>query len=71
MIREIRSLPLLTGARGRPLCDLDALAQVLATISQLPFRYPGIAEIDLNPVFAREDGALVGDVRVIRPERNG
>jgi hypothetical protein len=71
MIREIRSLPLLTGARGRPPCDLDALAQVLVTVSQLPFRYPEIAEIDLNPVFAREDGTLVGDVRVIRQERNG
>jgi acetate---CoA ligase (ADP-forming) len=66
MIRELRSLPLLTGARGRPACDLDALAETLVTFSQLPFRYPTIQEVDLNPVFLLSDGVCVGDVRVIK-----
>jgi acyl-CoA synthetase (NDP forming) len=66
MIHEIQSFPLLAGARGRAPCDLDALADVLVRFSQLPFRYPEIAEIDLNPVFVFAEGLLVGDVRVIR-----
>jgi len=66
MIHEIKSFPLLAGARGRAPCDLDALADVLVRFSQLPFRYPEIAEIDLNPVFVFAEGLLVGDVRVIR-----
>jgi len=66
MIREIKSLPLLQGVRGQKPCDLDALADVLVNFSQLPFRYPEIGEVDLNPVFLFSEGLLVGDVRVIR-----
>jgi acetyltransferase len=67
MIREIESYPLLEGVRGEPRRDLDALADALARFSQLPFRYPALRELDLNPVFLfREgEGLLVGDVRVI------
>jgi acyl-CoA synthetase (NDP forming) len=66
MIREIKSFPLLQGVRGQPARDTGALADLLVTVSQLPFRYPDIAEIDLNPVFSFENGLVVGDVRVIR-----
>jgi acyl-CoA synthetase (NDP forming) len=66
MIREIKSLPLLEGARGQPPRDLDALAGVLVKFSQLPFRYPDVGEVDLNPVFLFSKGLVVGDVRVIR-----
>jgi len=66
MIREIKSFPLLKGMRGQEPCDLDALADVLVEFSWLPFRYPEIAEIDLNPVFLFSKGLAVGDVRVIR-----
>ncbi len=69
MIREIRAFPILRGMRGQPPRDLDALADMLAQFSQLPFRYPEIAEVDLNPVFALPRGAVVGDVRVIRKEQ--
>jgi len=66
MIREIKSFPLLEGVRGQAGCDLDALADVLTKFSQLPFRYPEISEVDLNPVFLFSEGLVVGDVRVIR-----
>ena len=66
MIREIRSFPLLQGARGRAPRDLDALADTLVSFSQLPFLYPEIGEVDLNPVFLLSQGLVVGDVRVIR-----
>jgi len=65
MIRSIRAFPILAGARGQRACDLDSLADLLMHVSELPFRYPDIAELDLNPVFVGPDGAVVGDVRVI------
>jgi acetyltransferase len=69
MIRSIHGYPILTGIRGQPPGDLDALADVLVNFSQLPFRYPEIVEVDLNPVFVRSDGVLVGDVRIIHKEQ--
>jgi acetyltransferase len=68
MIREIESFPLLKGVRGELPRDLDALADTLVRFSRLPFDYPAIDEVDLNPVFlfAQGDGLVVGDVRVIR-----
>jgi acetyltransferase len=67
MVREITSYPLLEGVRGEPRRDLDALTDVLVRFSRLPFQYPELQELDLNPVFVfREgEGVLVGDVRVI------
>jgi acetyl coenzyme A synthetase (ADP forming)-like protein len=69
LIREIKSIRLLQGIRGQKPCDLDALADLLVNFSRLPFRYPEIGEIDLNPVFLFSDGLVVGDVRVIRKEK--
>jgi acetyltransferase len=65
MIRELRSYPLLAGVRGGRRRDVEALARLVADFSVLPFRYPRVAEADLNPVFVFEEGALVGDVRVV------
>ena len=68
MIREIRAFPILDGVRGQSPCDLDVLADTLVKLSWLPFQYPEVAEIDLNPVFLFSKGLVVGDVRVIRKE---
>jgi acetate---CoA ligase (ADP-forming) len=69
MIRELRAYPILTGFRGERPRDLEALANVLVTLSRLPFAYPEVSEIDLNPVFLLTRGLVVGDVRVIRKEQ--
>jgi acyl-CoA synthetase (NDP forming) len=69
MIREIKSFPLFEGVRGQKPCDLDALADLLVNFSLLPFRYPEIGEIDLNPVFLFSKGLVVGDARVIPKEQ--
>jgi acetyltransferase len=66
MIQGLKSLPLLQGARGKPPCDLEALAATLADFSQLPFRYPEISEVDLNPIFVFPEGLIIGDVRIVR-----
>jgi acetate---CoA ligase (ADP-forming) len=66
MLREIRAFPILEGVRGQPGCDLRVLAETLVNFSRLPFLYPEVAEIDLNPVFVRSRGLVIGDARVIR-----
>ena len=66
MIRAIRGYGLLAGQRGEAPYDVAAVADLLVKFSQLPFSYPDVGEIDLNPVFVLHSGALVGDVRVIR-----
>lgn len=66
MIRELKAYPILSGARGQAPCDLDALAETVARFSQLPFLFPEIQEIDLNPIFLYQKGLLAADVRVIR-----
>ncbi len=60
MIREIRGLPILRGARGRAPVDLDALASILLALSRLAEEQGDkIAELDINPLLARPDGSLV------------
>jgi hypothetical protein len=66
MVRSLKSHPLLAGARGGFRADLEALAETIARFSRLPFDYPEVGEIDLNPVFLLEDGLVIGDGRVIR-----
>lgn len=65
MLRELQSFPLLKGTRGQAGGDLNALGDLLVTFSRLPFLYPEIVEVDLNPVFLFPKGLVVGDVRVI------
>ncbi|MDR3573159.1 MAG: acetate--CoA ligase family protein [Anaerolineaceae bacterium] len=68
MIHEIKAIKLLTGARGSAPCDLVSLAQTLSNFSRLPFVFPEISEVDLNPVFLMPKGLVVGDVRVIKKQ---
>ena len=71
MIRSLKGYPILAGARGQAPCDLDALAEMVARVSELPLAHPEIAEIDLNPVFASSAGAVAGDARIIYARSRG
>jgi acyl-CoA synthetase (NDP forming) len=64
MITDLRSAAILRGHRGQPPADLDQLADVITRVSRLMVEVPEISEIDLNPVLARADDAVVVDVRV-------
>jgi acyl-CoA synthetase (NDP forming) len=64
MIRSVQAAPLLFGHRGTPPADTGALADMLLRISRLADDLPEVAELDLNPVMARPDGAQAVDVRV-------
>jgi len=68
MIDELRGAGVLRGARGT-VRDVDALAELVARASELPFRFPKIEELDLNPVFLSERGCAIADVRLTRTER--
>jgi len=57
MIRSIRGVPLLQGARGKPPADIRALARMLSRLSVFAHQAgPRLAGIDLNPVFAMPEG---------------
>jgi len=64
MLRSLRSYPLLTGYRGSSPLDVEALADLLCRVSAMVEDIPEIAELDLNPVFVREHGAPVADIRL-------
>lgn len=65
MIREIKGYGLISGYRGRPAVDEQALADCLLTVARISEDDSEIVEIDLNPVFAYPDGIRVADVRMI------
>jgi acyl-CoA synthetase (NDP forming) len=62
---------LVSGFRGKPAADADALADLLHRLGRLGEDQPAVAELDLNPVVAQPAGCVVVDarVRVRRPER--
>ena len=65
MIREIKGYRLISGYRGRPAVNEQALADCLLAVARISEDDPEIVEIDLNPVFAYPDGIQVADVRMI------
>jgi acyl-CoA synthetase (NDP forming) len=64
MLRELRTFPMLDGYQGAPRCDLGAIEDVLLRVSALVEAHPEIAELDLNPLVARADGATILDARI-------
>ncbi len=65
MLDSIAAAQILRGVRGAPGVDRKALARLIVNVSQLVSDFPEIAEMDLNPVFARPDGATAVDVRIV------
>ncbi len=65
MMNEIKSAKLLEGYRGQPPVDKEALAKTIIAVAKLLEENPEIDSIDLNPVIAYPDKALVVDARII------
>jgi acyl-CoA synthetase (NDP forming) len=63
-ITSLRAAPLLFGYRGTPPCDVTALEDVVLRVARLAEDLPEVAELDLNPVVVRPDGAVAVDVKV-------
>ncbi len=64
MLRDLKTFPLLDGYRGRPRADLDSLRDLVMRVGALVAAHPAVAELDLNPVIATPEGALVVNARV-------
>ncbi|MGA9535601.1 MAG: acetate--CoA ligase family protein [Desulfobacterales bacterium] len=64
MLASIKGAPLLEGVRGRKGVNRDILEELIQRLSQLVSDLPAIKEMDLNPVMAFEDGAVVVDARI-------
>jgi acyl-CoA synthetase (NDP forming) len=68
MIHDIQGFPVLAGYRGAAPADLEALQNILLTLSAFVESTPEVKEIDLNPIYAYAQGALAVDARVILEE---
>lgn len=73
MVREIRAFPILDGARGKPLADIEALACAIVALSGLALDLEHtVAELDINPlfVFPRGQGVKAGDALIRTHPKN-
>ncbi|SAK91236.1 acetate--CoA ligase family protein [Caballeronia ptereochthonis] len=64
MIRELRAFAMLDGARGKPRCDVDALADAIVAVSAMALDLaPELKEFDINPLFVLPagNGVRAGD----------
>jgi len=73
LISQTRVSKLLRGYRDRAAADIDAIGMVLLQVAQLVTDIPEIAELDINPLFADEAGAIAVDarIRVAHSEQRG
>ncbi|HWF59123.1 MAG TPA: GNAT family N-acetyltransferase [Nitrospira sp.] len=67
MVRGVKAYRLLTGYRGYPPADLEALEDTLLRVSRLVEEIPEISELDLNPIFALPpgQGCRIVDARIL------
>jgi acyl-CoA synthetase (NDP forming) len=66
-LHKLRSAKLLTGFRGAPPVDVEAVAKAVLAIGRLMQTTPGIVEIDVNPlmVHAKGQGATALDALIV------
>lgn len=66
MIQQLKSSRILSGYRGAPPSDLEAIAECLMRLSQLGLDFPELHELDMNPliVFEQGKGAGIIDARI-------
>src|SRR5688572_9695361 len=74
MLDSIQAAEILKGVRGSEPVDRVALADIIQKVSELVSDFPDIVEMDLNPIFAKSNGAIAADVRIVvdfapKPER--
>jgi acyl-CoA synthetase (NDP forming) len=65
MLDGIQAAEILKGVRGAKPVKREALQDAIVRVSQLVSDFPEISEMDLNPVFASEEGAIAADVRIV------
>ena len=71
MIHEIKGYPILEGYRGQEPASVEKLEDTLLKLSEFVEAHQEIKEIDLNPIFAYQDGLTAVDARIILEEKTG
>jgi carbon monoxide dehydrogenase subunit G len=66
-LHKLRTAKLLTGLRGAPPVDVEAVVKAVLAIGRLMQTAPGIVEIDVNPlmVHAKGQGATALDALIV------
>lgn len=64
MWRSLKAARLLTGYRGRPAADTDAVEDLVLRLGRLAEDLPEVAELDLNPVICGPDGVVAVDAKL-------
>lgn len=65
MLSELKSFPLLAGARGQKGVDVDALTEAIVALSNLATDHPEIQELDINPLIPVEHADFLAlDARI-------
>ena len=67
-LTKLRSYPLLTGFRGRPLADIDALVALVITLTEAVVG-TDVVEVELNPVLVGRHGAVAVDALWVEETR--
>lgn len=65
MLSEIKSAKILEGYRGQPPVDKEAIADIIIKAARLMEDNLEVESIDLNPVMAYAEGAMVVDARIV------
>ncbi|MFE5482247.1 acetate--CoA ligase family protein [Streptomyces sp. NPDC056527] len=65
LLRSLRTAALLAGVRGRPAVDVAAAAAVIERITAVAAAHPEMAELEVNPLLVRPEGALALDARAV------
>jgi acyl-CoA synthetase (NDP forming) len=68
MIHGLEGSMMLEGIRGKPPLDLDAIVNVLTSVSSMMCQHDAISQLDLNPVIVYSDGVCAVDSRIILVE---
>ncbi|MCL9818452.1 acetate--CoA ligase family protein [Natronocalculus amylovorans] len=75
MTEEIKTAPMLRGARGQEPVDVDGVVETIQRLSQLVTDFPAIMEFDINPLVAtpvgpdEDSGVKAVDIRLtVDPE---
>jgi len=66
MVKDIASYPILAGARGKEMRDMNAIIDAISRLSYLAMRTKDILELDINPlmVLGKGKGCKVVDSRI-------
>ena len=64
LVTEGKAGRLVSGFRGAPAADADALRDLVVRLGRLAEDFPEVAELDLNPVLAGPDGCVAVDARI-------